>query len=105
MIDGELALIDEVHTPDSSRYWNKASYLANPAAPISYDKEQLRLWLAANGYRGEGTIPVLNTDIISTLQKTYAFVVESLTGSPVKPTDSRLTTIHGQVQALKANHV
>jgi phosphoribosylaminoimidazole-succinocarboxamide synthase len=105
MIDGQLALIDEVHTPDSSRYWNKVSYLANPAAPISYDKEQLRLWLAAHGYRGEGVIPALDEDIIATLQKTYAFVVESLTGKPVAPTDSRLSTIHAQVQALKAQYV
>jgi phosphoribosylaminoimidazole-succinocarboxamide synthase len=105
MIDGKLALIDEVHTPDSSRYWNKASYLANPAAPISYDKEQLRLWLAAHGYRGEGVIPALDADIIAKLQKTYAFVVESLTGQAVQPTDSRLDTIHAQVQALKAHYV
>ncbi len=102
MIDGKLALIDEVHTPDSSRYWNKASYTANPAAPISYDKEQLRLWLAANGYRGEGMIPALDAEIVNALQKTYAFVVESLTGNVVKPTDSRLETIHAQVQTLKA---
>jgi phosphoribosylaminoimidazole-succinocarboxamide synthase len=105
MIDGQLALIDEVHTPDSSRYWNKASYLANPAAPISYDKEQLRLWLAANGYRGEGVIPMLDATIVATLQNTYAFVVESLTGNAVQSTDSRIATIHAQVQALKANHV
>jgi phosphoribosylaminoimidazole-succinocarboxamide synthase len=105
MIDGKLALIDEVHTPDSSRYWNKASYLANPAAPISYDKEQLRLWLAAHGYRGEGVIPALDADIIAKLQKTYALVVESLTGQAVQPTDSRLDTIHAQVQALKAHYV
>jgi phosphoribosylaminoimidazole-succinocarboxamide synthase len=105
MIDGQLALIDEVHTPDSSRYWNKASYLANPAAPISYDKEQLRLWLAANGYRGEGLIPALDATIVAALQKTYAFVVESLTGNAVQPTDSRIATIHAQVQTLKANHV
>jgi phosphoribosylaminoimidazole-succinocarboxamide synthase len=105
MIDGKLALIDEVHTPDSSRYWNKASYLANPAAPISYDKEQLRLWLAAHGYRGDGEIPPLDADIVGRLQKTYAFVVESLTGKPVPSTDSRLATIHAHVQALKAHYV
>ncbi len=105
MIDGKLALIDEVHTPDSSRYWNKASYAANSAAPISYDKEQLRLWLAANGYRGEGTIPALDDAIVATLQTTYAFVVASLTGKTVVPSDSRLATIHAQVQALKAQHV
>ncbi len=105
MIDGKLALIDEVHTPDSSRYWNKASYAANPASPIGYDKEQLRLWLAANGYRGEGAIPTLDANIVATLQKTYAFVVESLTGKPVQPTDSRLSTIHAHVQALKAHYV
>ena len=105
MIDGQLALIDEVHTPDSSRYWNKASYLANPNQPISYDKEQLRLWLAANGYRGEGVIPALDASIISTLQNTYALVVQALTGKPVQPTDSRVAAIHAQVAQLKAQYV
>jgi phosphoribosylaminoimidazole-succinocarboxamide synthase len=104
MIDGQLALIDEVHTPDSSRYWNKASYLANPAAPLSYDKEQLRLWLASKGYRGEGAIPVLDAEIIPLLQSSYAFVVQSLTGNAVVATDSALPVIHAQVQALSKQY-
>ena len=105
LIDGQLALIDEVHTPDSSRYWNKASYEANPAAPISYDKEQLRLWLAAQGYRGEGDIPPLDADIVAALQKTYAFVVQSLTHQAPQSADSSLAAIHATVQALKASYV
>lgn len=100
IIDGKLSLIDEVHTPDSSRYWNKASYAANPSAPLSYDKEQLRLWLATNGYRGEGTIPDLDAQIVATLQKTYAFVVQSLTQQAPQAADSSLATIHHTVQTL-----
>ncbi len=104
LIDGKLALIDEVHTPDSSRYWNKASYQANPIAPVSYDKEQLRLWLASKGYRGEGKIPLLDNEIVQVLQTSYAFVVQSLTGKAVTATDSSLPVIHAQVQALNTQY-
>ncbi len=104
IIDGQLALIDEVHTPDSSRYWSKASYQVNANAPHSYDKEQLRLWLASKGYRGEGEIPVLDTDIINILQNSYAFVVDSLTKHATKPVDNNLATIHAQVQALNKQY-
>ncbi|MEN9912361.1 MAG: hypothetical protein RI956_805, partial [Pseudomonadota bacterium] len=104
IIDGQLALIDEVHTPDSSRYWNKISYQANPTTPHSYDKEQLRLWLASKGYRGEGEIPVLDVEIINTLQKSYAFVVDSLTKHTVKHVDNSVSAIHTQVQALNKQY-
>jgi phosphoribosylaminoimidazole-succinocarboxamide synthase len=104
IIDGQLALIDEVHTPDSSRYWNKTSYQANPSTPYSYDKEQLRLWLASKGYRGEGKIPVLDTEIINTLQNNYAFVVDSLTKHTAKPVDSSVAAIHTQVQILNKQY-
>ena len=105
MIDGHLALIDEVHTPDSSRYWNKASHVANPAAPEAYDKETLRLWLASKGYRGEGAIPALDAQIIDTMQTKYRFVVEALTGKQVLSNNTSIADIHACVQTLKANHV
>ena len=57
MIDGELCLIDEVHTPDSSRYWVAETYakaMAEGRSPQQFDKEHLRLWLKQQGYSGDG---------------------------------------------------
>jgi phosphoribosylaminoimidazole-succinocarboxamide synthase len=54
---GELVVIDEIHTPDSSRYWRIESYeraLSEGGSPAAIDKEYVRLWLAEQGYRGEG---------------------------------------------------
>ena len=55
--DGQVTLIDEVHTPDSSRFWLADSYAdrhARGEEPENFDKEFIRLYYAAHGYRGEG---------------------------------------------------
>lgn len=105
LINGQLTLIDEVHTPDSSRYWDKYSYQMNPSLPHSYDKEQLRLWLASKGYRGEGDIPILDEQIIATLQDSYAYIVYALTQQHINLTDNNLEMIHAQVKALKNQYM
>lgn len=64
-INGELTLIDEIHTPDSSRYWVKSSYAENPTNPERFNKEYLRLWFAERGYKGEGIPPIMPPDFIS----------------------------------------
>jgi len=66
LINGQLALIDEVHTPDSSRYWIRDSYQpGDNAEPANFDKEFLRVWFADRGYRGEGTPPAMPADFIA----------------------------------------
>jgi phosphoribosylaminoimidazole-succinocarboxamide synthase len=83
MIDGKLALIDEVHTPDSSRYWLADSYqdaMARGEAPRQFDKEHLRLWLGRQGYKGEGTPPPLSDDIVTEVSARYISAYERLTG-------------------------
>jgi phosphoribosylaminoimidazole-succinocarboxamide synthase len=58
LINNRLVLIDELHTPDSSRYWLAESYMpGEDSNPAHYDKEYLRLWYAGKGYRGEGPPP------------------------------------------------
>ena len=48
LIDGKMVLIDEIHTPDSSRYWTlDVVSAADPSAPKNFDKEFLREWYAA----------------------------------------------------------
>ncbi|MCK6576943.1 MAG: phosphoribosylaminoimidazolesuccinocarboxamide synthase [Anaerolineae bacterium] len=86
LVDGRLTLIDEVHTPDSSRYWTQESYQASHgAAPRNFDKEFLREWYVANGYRGEGTPPRLPKDVIAQVAERYIAAYERLTRSTFAP--------------------
>ncbi len=88
LIDGRLALIDEVHTPDSSRFWVLDSYEAARDAgqePESFDKEFLRLWFVAQGYRGDGQPPSMPPDFIAQVAQRYIAAYERLTGLPFEP--------------------
>lgn len=84
--DGQLLLIDEVHTPDSSRFWNAATHddrLSAGEEPESFDKELIRRAYADRGYRGDGPPPVLPSDVWDDLALAYRTVFERLTGEPV----------------------
>ncbi len=88
MIDGKLALIDEVHTPDSSRYWVTESYEATRGtdeAPEQFDKEALRLWYVGQGYRGEGEPPAMPTEVQEMMARRYVHAYERLTGQTFDP--------------------
>jgi len=88
LIDGALALIDEVHTPDCSRYWSAGSFEAarkTGSEPESFDKEHLRLWFAKQGYRGDGPVPPLPTELVADLAARYISVYERLTGTAFIP--------------------
>lgn len=84
LIDGQLALIDEVHTPDSSRYWLAGSHESD-LEPENYDKEYLRRWLVGQNYRGDGEPPILPDDIIAEAALRYISVFERLTGQNFVP--------------------
>lgn len=96
--DDELILIDEVHTPDSSRWWVAESYEQRVAAghePESLDKEVVRRALTDVGYRGEGPVPELPGEVWSATTGRYVTAFERLTGRPFEPgpypVPSRLT--------------
>ena len=79
----ELLLIDEVHTPDSSRFWVVDSYeerLAAGEEPESLDKEVIRRALADAGYTGDGEPPVLDPSIWEATTARYIDTYERLTG-------------------------
>lgn len=83
--DGEVVLIDEIHTPDSSRYWYADSYpgaMARGEDPRSLDKEFLRRWLVEQGFRGDGPPPALPDEIRLEAARRYIEVYELLTGQP-----------------------
>ncbi|RYR31146.1 hypothetical protein Ahy_B01g055939 isoform D [Arachis hypogaea] len=83
--DGSIMLIDEVHTPDSSRYWIANSYLErfqNGLEPENVDKEFLRLWFKnhCNPYEDE-VLPEAPEDLICELSWRYIFLYETITKS------------------------
>jgi phosphoribosylaminoimidazole-succinocarboxamide synthase len=86
--DGQVMLIDEVHTPDSSRFWVADSYKERVAAglePENFDKEFLRLWYAERGYRGDGEPPDATEDLITQVSQRYIACYEKLTGQTFLP--------------------
>ena len=88
LVDGELILIDEIHTPDSSRYWVADEYEDRYAAGEKQDmldKENMRQWLIEKGFSGEGTPPKLTDDIRISLAGQYIELFEILTGESFKP--------------------
>ena len=88
LIDGRPALIDEVHTPDSSRYWVAASYEAlrgSDREPENFDKEFLRLWFVQQGYRGDGPPPAMPPAFIAQVAQRYIAAYERLTGREFVP--------------------
>ncbi len=84
LVDGRLTLIDEIHTPDSSRYWTADSYGAG-RDPEHFDKEYLRLWFAAQGYRGDGEPPQMPPEFIAEVAARYIGAYERLTGQTFEP--------------------
>ena len=80
-IDGELAVIDEVLTPDSSRFWDGARYQPG-SSPPSFDKQFVRDFVAATGWNKEPPAPELPDDVIAGTRDRYVAAYERLTGSP-----------------------
>jgi phosphoribosylaminoimidazole-succinocarboxamide synthase len=88
LIDGKPALIDEVHTPDSSRFWVAESYESTQATgqePENFDKEFLRLWFARQGYRGEAEPPVMPLEFVAQVAQRYIAAYQRLTGKTFAP--------------------
>ncbi len=86
--DGSIVLIDEIHTPDSSRFWKADSYQARVGKgmePELFDKEFVRLRYAEVGYRGDGELPLLPDSVWADTSLLYQKAYELLTGEPFKP--------------------
>jgi phosphoribosylaminoimidazole-succinocarboxamide synthase len=83
-IDGEVVLIDEALTPDSSRYWEAAAWKPG-TEPASFDKQFVRNWLDASGWDHESAPPELPADVVAGTRERYVEAFRRLTG-----TDPRL---------------
>ncbi len=88
--DGTLLLIDEVHTPDSSRFWRADTFderVAQGLEPESHDKEPIRLALKATGWTGDGPAPLLDDEAWIDTSIRYIEFYEGLTGTSFEPGD------------------
>jgi phosphoribosylaminoimidazole-succinocarboxamide synthase len=86
--DGRIVVIDEIHTPDSSRFWFTGTYaerLRDAKDPESFDKEYVRRWLVAQGFSGDGPIPNIPDEVRIEATKRYVHAVETITGAPFEP--------------------
>jgi len=84
LVNGQLVLIDEIHTPDSSRFWVAESYRPG-LSPENLDKEFLRKWFAAQGYRGDGVPPAMPAEFVARVAGRYITAFEKLTGQSFVP--------------------
>ncbi|MBD3360783.1 phosphoribosylaminoimidazolesuccinocarboxamide synthase [Candidatus Peregrinibacteria bacterium] len=85
--EGNIVLIDEIHTPDSSRFWFLDEYEERFKAgkeQKKIDKEYLRYWLAERGFRGEGEIPEIPDEIKAETARRYIESYELITGETFK---------------------
>lgn len=86
--DGHIVVIDEIHTPDSSRFWFQRSYeerLQQGKAPESFDKEYVRRWLVDQGFRGDGPIPTIPDEVRVEAARRYIDACEAVMGTPFIP--------------------
>ena len=81
--DGRIVLIDEIHTPDSSRYWYADTYeaaMSKGEDPRALDKEYVRRWLVSQGFRGDGPAPALPEEVRVEAAARYIETYERVTG-------------------------
>jgi phosphoribosylaminoimidazole-succinocarboxamide synthase len=85
---GQIVVIDEIHTPDSSRFWYAHSYLERFQSgqdPESFDKEYVRRYLAERGFRGDGPIPPIPDGVRMEATRRYCEAIEKIMGVPFDP--------------------
>lgn len=111
LLNGEMYVIDEIHTPDSSRYFYKESYETFIAdreqeVPKHLSKEFVREWLMSNGFSGQAgqNVPEMTDEIVDSISKRYIELYEQVTGQTFVPADAKdpLSRIETNVnEALK----
>ncbi len=82
MLDGEIILIDEIMTPDSSRFWPKDDY-APGRGQKSFDKQAVRDWLTNSGWAKTPPGPKLPPEIVENTSRTYKEIFTRLTGEEI----------------------
>jgi len=86
--DGKLVVIDEIHTPDSSRFWRAGTYEERFHAgqdPDPLDKDFVRRWYIGQGYKGDGDAPPMTDDVRVGAAERYITAYEQITGEEFVP--------------------
>ncbi|TJV43457.1 MAG: phosphoribosylaminoimidazolesuccinocarboxamide synthase [Mesorhizobium sp.] len=94
--NGTIILADEIHTPDSSRYWIAGSYehaLANGTRPESFDKDFIRSWVAARCDPYKDPVPKIPDEIVEQASRIYAQAYQAITGKEFLPDVSGETVL------------
>jgi fusion protein PurCD len=87
LLNGELILIDEMHTPDSSRFWSAEDYARNPETAEQMDKEYIRQWLIAN--KKDDQYPrALTPEVAQEASRRYLDIYERIVGEALSTADS-----------------
>jgi phosphoribosylaminoimidazole-succinocarboxamide synthase len=107
MADGDIYLIDEIHTPDSSRYFYKEGYEARQASGESQkqlSKEFVREWLMANGFQGKDgqTVPLMTEEYVNSVSDRYIELYEQIAGEPFVKADTSnvLTRVQKNIETF-----
>jgi phosphoribosylaminoimidazole-succinocarboxamide synthase len=98
--EGKIVVIDEINTPDSSRFWYSSTYeerFSTGKDPESFDKEYVRRWLVGQGFRGDGPIPAIPDDVKIEAMLRYIEAVEQITGQPFVP------NLEGPAERMRRN--
>ena len=82
IIDGEITLIDEVLTPDSSRFWPMDGYTPGHGQP-SFDKQYVRDWASDTGWNREPPAPELPPEVVAASSQRYTEAYRLITGVPL----------------------
>ena len=93
---GRIMLADEIHTPDSSRYWIASGYgeaLANGTRPPSFDKDVIRAWVVARCDPYKDPVPEIPADMIARTAQVYVDAYEAITGRTFAPDASGPTPL------------
>ena len=104
----DILLIDEIHTPDSSRYFYAEGYAENQKNGVTQkqlSKEFVRQWLIANGFQGKDgqTIPEMTDEIVERISERYIELFEKITGEAFKKADT--STIESRIESAILNHL
>jgi phosphoribosylaminoimidazole-succinocarboxamide synthase len=86
--EGKLVVIDEIHTPDSSRFWKAATYedrFRTGQDPEPLDKDFVRRWYISQGYKGDGAAPPMTDEVRIGAAERYIAAYEQITGEPFVP--------------------
>ncbi|MEW5815561.1 MAG: phosphoribosylaminoimidazolesuccinocarboxamide synthase [Spirochaetota bacterium] len=105
LLDGDLVLVDEIHTPDSSRFWFKDTYPKLFEAgedQRKIDKEYLRQWLMEKGFMGDGIPPRIPDEVRIEVASRYIQAFELITGEKFTPFETNIEAEKERILSLLA---